>query len=114
MRISDWSSDVCSADLATAGAMSPGARMRHSARRSRDAVRTAAAGWPGCRARDVCPTNAIANREEGHEGSPDIMVACGDRKSVVSGKSVAGRVELGGRRTMKKKKQRTTYQVSQY
>src|SRR3546814_13428953 len=77
MRISDWSSDVCSADLATAGAMSPGAWMRHSARRSRDAVRTPAAGWPGCRARDVCPTTAIANREEGHEGSPDIIAACG-------------------------------------
>src|SRR3546814_16292531 len=33
-------------------------------------------------------------------------VAPGDRKSVVSGKSVSGRVDLGGRRIIKQKKQR--------
>src|SRR3546814_15055114 len=35
---------------------------------------------------------------------PDRIAAGGDRKSVVSGKSVSVRVDLGGRRSIKKKK----------
>src|SRR3546814_9889101 len=49
-------------------------------RRSRNrstAPRGAAADWPGCRAREDCPTNAIAKREAGTEGYPTILVADG-------------------------------------
>src|SRR3546814_18545647 len=100
MRISDWSSDVCSSDLGALphrrtapgrgggpAASGQGAELqqhqRHLARRDRQRpARRAHAG--GRRARRRC--------------------AAGDRKSVVDGKSVAGRVDLGGRRILKKTK----------
>src|SRR3546814_10031722 len=40
MRISDWSSDVCSSDLRSAGSESEGCRSRRLARRPRDQIRT--------------------------------------------------------------------------
>src|SRR3546814_8314450 len=94
MRISDWSSDVCSSDLG-----------RHRLERVRIG--------------DHQPlehrvANALARLEAGllpdrqivplvvpfahHRGAVDL-----DRKSVVSGKSVSVPVELGGRRIFKKK-----------
>src|SRR3546814_17705206 len=79
MRISDWSSDVCSSDLPGAGAAAAG-----------DGERQAAVA-PGPRLR--------ASAGLGHRRSGD----AGDRKSVVSGKSVSVRVDLGGRRIIKKK-----------
>src|SRR3546814_8329015 len=76
MRISDWSSDVCSSDL-------PAARLAgHQQRPDRlGAGRTA--GLAGQQAVD----SAVAEPP--------------DRKSVVSGKRVSVRVDLGGRRIMK-------------
>src|SRR3546814_21155280 len=68
MRISDWSSDVCSSDLPT----------------RRDQPSRPARG----RAGRPAPTPRRA----------------ADRKSVVEGKSVSVRVDLGGRRIIKKKK----------
>src|SRR3546814_17759558 len=92
MRISDWSSDVCSSDLAPliirgapvgvlhllstqAGAYSE----RHTSLIDQIAIYVASAF-----------NNASLTRR--------------DRKSVVSGKSVSVRVDLGGRRIIKKKK----------
>src|SRR3546814_2981083 len=75
LRISDWSSDVCSSDLATAGA--GGADKLY--------------GGDG-------PDHLIG-------GSGNDLLAGGagaDRKRVVEGKSVSGRVDLGGRRVSKK------------
>src|SRR3546814_17383890 len=72
MRISDWSSDVCSSDLIASRA----------AARCRDAAGGNAAG------RGWCST-----------------IQGIDRKSVVKGKSVSVRVDLGGRRIIKKKKE---------
>src|SRR3546814_19820256 len=77
MRISDWSSDVCSSDLNSSGlrlCSATGAMMicRMSARvRAGDPMRPSS-------------TNSA------------------DRKSVVKGKSVSVRVDLGGRRNIKK------------
>src|SRR3546814_13148103 len=72
MRISDWSSDVCSSDLYYTG---PAAALCLScaSTRSRQAI-----------------------------SRPAAMINGADRKSVVLGKSVSVRVDLGGRRLIKK------------
>src|SRR3546814_14718116 len=79
MRISDWSSDVCSSDLS--GSSSPA----------------------------MAPTSA--ERSSGficmNEGT-EVAAPVTDRKSVVKGKSVSVRVDLGGRRIIKKKKDEDT------
>src|SRR3546814_964917 len=71
VRISDWSSDVCSSDLP----FNPYAVSKHAA----------------------------------FEATVNFREAYGDRKSVVSGKSVSVRVDLGGRRTIKKNRHRRRY-----
>src|SRR3546814_17620772 len=80
MRISDWSSDVCSSDL--------------PARPIAEIVYRPAQG--------VLVTSATL-RGGGRSGANGIG-GWTDRKSVVEGKSVAVRVDLGGRRIVKKKK----------
>src|SRR3546814_16196829 len=87
MRISDWSSDVCSSDLRRAGR--PQYPRLSVARRARPA-RGHAAG-----ARDLRHAQLAAEPGSRHRA---------DRKSVVEGKSVSVRVTLGGRRIIKKKK----------
>src|SRR3546814_12561161 len=76
MRISDWSSDVCSSDL--------------------DHVVAAKAAFGSCRwlVDTLCPRFGIEST----------VVDGRDRKRVVSGKSVSVRVDLGGRRIIKQKK----------
>src|SRR3546814_13666896 len=116
MRISDWSSDVCSSDLPA-----PAHRARWSAAACpawRSPPRQAGSpakriygkvhSWSGSFGRiqlaaprqavDVDAQGVLAQAFSGarrleHEG---------ERRSVVSGKSVAGGVDLGGRRCMKK------------
>src|SRR3546814_14938223 len=74
MRISDWSSDVCSSDLPVED------------------------GW-------LVFWGLLRSREQ-QKGARQ-PGTCVDRKSVVSGKSVSVRVDLGGRRILKKKKNMT-------
>src|SRR3546814_6653416 len=85
LRISDWSSDVCSSDLAQhrggQGAQGFGRDPRSPQHCDQRAARRA------------------QRRQGGGRGSLD-------RKSVVKGKSVSVRVALGGRRSMKKKTQK--------
>src|SRR3546814_14425389 len=89
MRISDWSSDVCSSDLPCS---------------------------PPCAARAVCRKPPEARRERNCRASGGRKTrgrrvdrgGDGDRKSVVSGKSVSVRVDLGGRRIINKKQKHTT------
>src|SRR3546814_18923455 len=89
MRISDWSSDVCSSDLPPAPAPAPARAPATPAAES--AVESGRAGQPalivvlpvGC---SRLATAAVPIRP------------WGDRKSVVSGKSVSVSVDLGGRR----------------
>src|SRR3546814_17565027 len=82
MRISDWSSDVCSSDLL-------GLR-----RRCQEAVPR---GLEGTEALSAYRLAARPLTRELNEGRFE------DRKSVVSGKSVSVRVDIGGRRINKKK-----------
>src|SRR3546814_15709102 len=75
MRISDWSSDVCSSDLALT--LRPAMLTMHRARR-----------------------RAVPERK--NYARAFMIFPSEDRKSVVKGKSVSVRVDLGGRRIIKK------------
>src|SRR3546814_16121303 len=97
MRISDWSSDVCSSDLHL---LFPGAEPLISPCPSHLQVHHVTIGF----------NQAIAHfihRAERQVG----LLHRQDRKSVVSGKSVSVRVDLGGRRIIKKQIQ-TVYHLS--
>src|SRR3546814_15183916 len=83
MRISDWSSDVCSSDLHGTGGAEGIARLGTTVRRRRARL----------------PARRLLRRP-GHDRGHAADGA--DRKSVVSGKSVSVRVDLGGRRIIKK------------
>src|SRR3546814_13684438 len=94
MRISDWSSDVCSSDLRRARQATESASnsmTTSSATASAPMMRLPANGGRFARVTSWCrQTTALS---------------CSiDRKSVVEGKSVSVRVDLGGRRIMNKKK----------
>src|SRR3546814_14196383 len=97
MRISDWSSDVCSSDLVVAVPQD-----RHLAGRGREFVAFA----------PLFPRLVIERHDhflEGKAGQLARQPAAqrpADRKSVVEGKSVSVRVDLGGRRIIKKKKKK--------
>src|SRR3546814_11566801 len=99
MRISDWSSDVCSSDLfaedleVDAVIVAPAPRSCVGDVFQIDGV---VIGDPKAAAHDR-PVLGELQRE-----TPDLEPR--DRKSVVQGKSVSVRVDLGGRRIIKKKK----------
>src|SRR3546814_16187904 len=82
MRISDWSSDVCSSDLPLSPAK--------SARKSPLPVRKQPSSSP-----------SIAARASASPISQPTITSEQDRKSVVWGKSGSVRVDLGGRRNIK-------------
>src|SRR3546814_13158523 len=94
MRISDWSSDVCSSDL--------GGVFRRQRRR----MIISAVSMPPMSA--MPPKQVIARGAVRAAWQAGSRANCcgGDRKSVVSGQSVSVRVDLGGRRIIKKQ---TTY-----
>src|SRR3546814_18632476 len=108
MRISDWSSDVCSSDLAAGG------RDRRA-----DAADARLNGGPGRLAAqtrrqlrgigklvDVGGGELIGIQRgdlDRHVARFFIATLFGDRKIVVDGKSVPVRVDLGGRRLIQKK-----------
>src|SRR3546814_18106414 len=89
MRISDWSSDVCSSDLAG------------------DSITLTTGSASITMKKDG--TITISGKDITIDGSGAINikdsknVVIKDRKSVVSGKSVSVRVDLGGRRIIKNK-----------
>src|SRR3546814_18414659 len=87
VRISDWSSDVCSSDLAGRLLFCRGGCCRDQ----------------GCSrlcpyGRGACQTDRLD--EKGRRGAGGRS----DRKSVVEGKGVSGRLDPGGRRLNKQKK----------
>src|SRR3546814_14687834 len=100
MRISDWSSDVCSSDLNRRRA-ARGESSRAPAR----AARPGSIRWEQTRVgredrpSSHCLEKRLVEAEVGGVGS-DVR----DRKSVVSGKRVSVRVDLGGSRIIKNKK----------
>src|SRR3546814_13664591 len=98
MRISDWSSDVCSSDLTGLGFVQVGgARFDMLARADQSCVR----GGQRLSHPDEGDGDAV---DRGGDGAVDRRVAAGDRKSVEEGKTVSVRVDLGGRRIIKNKK----------
>src|SRR3546814_14792823 len=120
MRISDWSSDVCSSDLPHVGgrgdddariAQVDGALRRvrvlifdHLSHRAvgvgEDAAIGGGIGGAKAEHRDPRPRYERA-AQPAHRGRAQHRA---DRKSVGEGKRVSGRVDLGGRRLLKKKK----------
>src|SRR3546814_17457329 len=103
MRISDWSSDVCSSDLkrfnmANLGewGVKPTAPTRGSAR-----IRSGRNGWLG--------VGAVQAFDVAGQGGAVVGIQLlGDRKSVVEGKMVSVSVDLGGRRIMQKQQTTTS------
>src|SRR3546814_18715476 len=89
MRISDWSSDVCSSDLylVVMSAILP----------------PRAADWP-YGVQQLVEKLASIDALKGDPRLVELQRRIADRKSVVSGKREAVRVDLGGRRILKKKK----------
>src|SRR3546814_19491870 len=110
MRISDWSSDVCSSDLG-------GAHARQAIQGRQCAIKLTA---PMIRNRDrihaqrgkpsgiFSPGDTLDNKLS----RPRIADSGEDRKSVVEGKSVSVRVVPGGRRSLKKKKRLSEIHVT--
>src|SRR3546814_12835544 len=109
MRISDWSSDVCSSDLPRY--RRPGAGQERGRRRARRRYR-GRRGVPG-RGRDdgLSLDHAAFGDRHARRGRPVAGRPGGarrgpyprDRKSLVEGKGVSVRVAIGGSRIIKKK-----------
>src|SRR3546814_20041089 len=108
VRISDWSSDVCSSDLSSSRLMlsatearnpSVHGRLRNPSTWRRQVVNPTSNSPPRS-----SKTQAI--RRTGYSAARASAMAL-DRKSVVSGKSVSVRVDLGGRRILQQKKTKT-------
>src|SRR3546814_14470444 len=133
MRISDWSSDVCSSDLE--------ANAAHEFHKHPKHLKLASDGillphWDKAQLqrgmqvyREVCSAcdslNLVAFRDIQDLGYTEGQVktfakgfqvaSIKDRKSVVKGKSVSVRVDPGGRRFLKKKiQQQTTTHINEY
>src|SRR3546814_20582249 len=99
MRISDWSSDVCSSDLTPTGPGRPGNLRKPLPPPHRPFSPPAAAARLGRRAYRRDEIGCLDKRRP----TTSLLPSMEDRKSVVSGKSVSVRVDLGGRRIIKKK-----------
>src|SRR3546814_14627462 len=99
MRISDWSSDVCSSDLPfyTDKATGLGLGLSISYNIVEAHGGTLTASTPGDGKGMLFSLSLPIVRQD--DGTPEQ-----DRKSVVEGKSVSVRVDLGGRRIIKQKK----------
>src|SRR3546814_12798923 len=103
MRISDWSSDVCSSDL---WFISDWTARPNGSNRARDGVPMIGAA--------VTRRTSSIRRGADSDSSHASLPGCGgrpsgkDRKSVVWGKSVSVRVDRGGGCIIKKKKSHRT------
>src|SRR3546814_17050370 len=99
MRISDWSSDVCSSDLDSA---KPLQATDEAAAWSRRCAR------PARMRNRPPPANSIAEQKRAkRNGSAMPTAAARDRKSVEKGKRVYVPVDHGGRRHIKQKRKKT-------
>src|SRR3546814_15418269 len=103
MRISDWSSDVCSSDLVVA--ISDDAADRRWIGALRIAESAADAELQAVAAlHDQCAEHAGVLAAPGRmPDHPRLGLLVGDRKSVVEGTSVSVRVDPGGSRIIKQK-----------
>src|SRR3546814_19765197 len=114
MRISDWSSDVCSSDLQDAGRLLALRRARTPRRHGRGSRRCVVAG---CAAEDArrgdrrtAPEREGRGRSRGAEGQDEqgglSRWLIFGRKRLGEGKSGYVRGDIGGRRIRKKKKKK--------
>src|SRR3546814_17924689 len=108
MRISDWSSDVCSSDLPRKLAAQPHeaeTTLDHTLQRGRyfaDCERLGVVARHRARYQPaIAAGHVIIGGRAGHEYP---LAGRGDRQSVVQGKRVSVRVSLGVCRLIKKKK----------
>src|SRR3546814_17794991 len=95
MRISDWSADVCSSDLIDVYV---------------EKVSTEAPAYPEAAKEQRISGKVFLVVDVAADGSvakAEVERSEPDRKSVVEGKSVSVRVDLGGRRIIKQKKSKT-------
>src|SRR3546814_15465068 len=103
MRISDWSSDVCSSDL-WPGEQEPSRSLAATPERR---TRICLPSSPNSEQRNVSPSvmeaTVQANAPACFSSVLSAEAAEQDRKSVVQGKRVSVRVDLGGRRYIKQK-----------
>src|SRR3546814_18134342 len=100
MRISDWSSDVCSSDLYSGCTRDDFAAKNAAARAALEKFgELPQEVLEGTRRSKFAPPIARRGLQQRSDGS----AAAPDRKSVVQGKSVSVRVDLGGRSIIKKK-----------
>src|SRR3546814_20841379 len=102
MRISDWSSDVCSSDLK--GRLSYRWKSKYAGIGPADAARLKGLEEENRRLKNLLAESMLDNA-----ALKDL-----DRKSVVEGKSVSVRVDLGGRRIIKKKTTRANTVYENY
>src|SRR3546814_6971323 len=101
MRISDLSSDVCSSDLTALTTQSACMNMPQGDRsRGSNSSSAASGSADGSASGSAMPSTSIGACPSS-AGAPS--AADGVRQSVVWGKSVSVRVDLGGRRIIKKK-----------
>src|SRR3546814_15081873 len=108
MRISDWSSDVCSSDLQPPQAALLGVEPQQ--RRLRRLVGAMEVAGPAERAADVAQTLAL--RLQAAAVGATHRLDARDRTGVGQGKSVSVSVDLGGRRTIKKQNRDIHHTVS--
>src|SRR3546814_11052475 len=111
MRISDWSSDVCSSDLKVIDFIIDLAKVSErevTADALREEEEKAAAAEEPKKAAKKPAKKATKSKAKAKDAGDDAAAGGEDRKSVGWGKRVAVRVDLGGRRNFKKKKKKTT------
>src|SRR3546814_17340206 len=101
MRISDWSSDVCSSDLERASTAALAVTAIRSRSMSSTSLMLHQAALTGMFT--ICSVESSLISSSSRAKRTAITHTGEDRKSVVQGKSVSVRVDLGGRRSMKKK-----------
>src|SRR3546814_12338144 len=110
MRISDWSSDVCSSDLTTAKCRRHLRRLAAPEEIAYDEAAATGELCPPLRHVEIETAAKIAvdalkseASQDGVQRGGEFLAIAGDRKSGVEGKSVAVRLDLGGCRIIKKK-----------
>src|SRR3546814_12740188 len=106
MRISDWSSDVCSSDLNRGRPRPTSISMALSMPKGTDPdiVHDAARAFARV---ELSERFSYALALHTDTDQPHVHITVADRKSVVQGKRMSVRVDLGGRRIIKKKKKNT-------
>src|SRR3546814_13156283 len=106
MRISDWSSDVCSSDLGDGHAPDVYGRLLRSGLTEGRSMAKLPSGELENQVLGVLWANGGALTPRDVHDALGAARGLADRKSVVKGKSVSERVDRGGRRIIKKKKQK--------